>query len=69
MLYLNEILPRARLAVVDVKKAYDEGDAELIDLIDARRTLVSTQIEYAGVLLELHLAVADLDILTQGGVS
>ncbi|MBW2261790.1 MAG: TolC family protein [Deltaproteobacteria bacterium] len=67
--YRDEILPRARLAVEDVQKAYDEGDADLIDLIDARRTLVSTQIEYAGVLLELHLAVADLEILTGGGVS
>jgi cobalt-zinc-cadmium efflux system outer membrane protein len=58
--YGDEILPRARLAVEDVKKAYDAGDAELIDLIDARRTLVAAQIEHAGVLLELHLAVGDM---------
>ena len=69
VLYMSEILPRARMAVEDVKKAYDAGDAGLIDLIDARRTLVSTQIEYAGVLLELHLAAVDLEILTQGAVS
>lgn len=65
-LYEDEILREAEQALEDVRMAYGEGDAALMDLIDAQRTLVGIRIEYLDVLLELNLATTELRTLTGG---
>jgi cobalt-zinc-cadmium efflux system outer membrane protein len=64
--YIEDVLPKVLTSVEDVQTAYDEGDADLLDLIDARRTQATTHLELLSVLLAFHLDVIELETLMGG---
>lgn len=64
--FRDEILPRARLATEAMERLYELGEAGLIDLLDARRTMIETEMEMLAACLASHLAALDLEALWGG---
>jgi len=58
-----EILPRAEGSARTLGRAYELGEAGLLDVIDARRVLLDTRREHLGVLLDMQNACGDLAAL------
>jgi outer membrane protein, heavy metal efflux system len=57
----GELLARAREARDLVRYQYEEGAVSLLDLLDAERTALAVELERAGDLYALRVAVADLE--------
>ena len=51
----NSILPRAETAASTMEKAYRLGEANLLDVIDARRTLLEARSLYLSALAQAHI--------------
>jgi len=58
-----EILPRAEGSARTLGRAFELGEAGLLDVIDARRVLLDTRREYLDLLLDMQNACGDLAAL------
>ncbi len=58
-----EILPRAERSARTLGRAFELGEAGLLDVIDARRVLLDTRREYLDLLLDMQNACADFAAL------
>ena len=58
-----EILPRAEKSARTLGRAFELGEAGLLDVIDARRVLLDTRREYLDLLLDMQDACADFAAL------
>ncbi len=61
--YRTRILPKAEEALRLVRGGFEAGKFEFLDLVDTQRTLAETRLAYLDKLLELNLALADLEAL------
>lgn len=59
----GETLPRAESAYHSVRTAYHQGKVELLDLLDAQRTLFQIENRYVTALAEYHQAAAEVERL------
>lgn len=50
--YRDRVLPRARSAAETIHRTYQIGEASLLELIDARRTLIETQLQFLTTLVQ-----------------
>ncbi|NQU12147.1 TolC family protein [bacterium] len=62
--YRSRILPRAEEALKLVQAGFAAGKFGFLDLLDTQRTAAATRLTYLDKLLELNLALADLEALT-----
>lgn len=60
----ESLLPDATAAFEAVREGYTIGRFDLIDVLDAQRTLAATQQQYVAALESLHHAASDLDAIT-----
>jgi cobalt-zinc-cadmium efflux system outer membrane protein len=67
--YREQILPRADAALRLVQTGFEQGRLGLIDLLDAQRTAAQARRAYLQKLLELNLALADLEALAGSGLT
>jgi cobalt-zinc-cadmium efflux system outer membrane protein len=63
--FREEILPRAEASAKALGRAYELGETSLLDLIDARRTLLETRTEHLDLLLDMQNACGDLAALAE----
>jgi cobalt-zinc-cadmium efflux system outer membrane protein len=61
--YRDRILPKAEEALKLVRGGFEAGKFGFLDLLDTQRTLAETRLAYLDRLLELNLAIADLETL------
>jgi cobalt-zinc-cadmium efflux system outer membrane protein len=61
--FQGEILPRAEASARTLGRAFELGEAGLLDVIDARRVLLDTRREYLDLLLDMQNACGDLAAL------
>ncbi|MBI5836789.1 MAG: TolC family protein [Candidatus Eisenbacteria bacterium] len=61
--YRDRILPRTESTALIMERAYALGETNLLELIDARRALVGTRLEYLSALAEAQLASSRLNAL------
>lgn len=61
--YRVRILPKAEEALKLVRGGFDAGKFGFLDLVDTQRTLAEARLAYLDKLLELNLALADLEAL------
>jgi len=61
--FRDEVLPRAEASARTMGRAFELGEAGLLDVIDARRILLDTRREYLDLLLEMQNACGDLAAL------
>jgi cobalt-zinc-cadmium efflux system outer membrane protein len=61
--FRDEILPRAEGSVRTLGRAFELGEAGLLDVIDSRRVLLDTRREYLDLLLDMQNACGDLAAL------
>ena len=61
--FREEILPRAEGSARTLGRAFELGEAGLLDVIDARRVLLDTRREYLDLLLDMQNACGDLAAL------
>lgn len=66
--YLHDILPAARRAVATSREGYDAGEFSYLEVLDAQRSLASSNQTYFDVLLEYQKARADLEEIVAGEV-
>ena len=52
--YRDRILPRAESAAATIERAYELGESDLLEAVDARRTLLATQTGYLDALSRAH---------------
>jgi outer membrane protein, heavy metal efflux system len=64
LLYRDRVLDGAGQAYRSAERGYTEGKASYLDLLEARRVLTETRIEYAGILLSYREALARLELAT-----
>ncbi len=58
-----EVLPRAEASARTLGRAYELGEAGLLDVLDARRVLLDTRREHLDLLLDMQTACGDLAAL------
>jgi cobalt-zinc-cadmium efflux system outer membrane protein len=61
--FREEVLPRAEGSARTMGRAFELGEAGLLDVIDTRRVLLDTRREYLDLLLDLQNACGDLAAL------
>ena len=61
--YRDRIVPKAEEALRMVQAGFDAGKFGFLDLVDTQRTVAETRLGYLDKLLELNLAVADIEAL------
>ncbi len=61
VLFQGQILPEAKRAFEVAGRSYDEGKLTYLELLEAQRTWIETQIEYAQALFEYRTATAALE--------
>jgi cobalt-zinc-cadmium efflux system outer membrane protein len=61
--FREEILPRAESSARTLGRAFELGEAGLLDVIDSRRVLLETRREYLDLLLDMQNACGDLAAL------
>lgn len=66
--YLHDILPAARRAVATSLEGYEAGEFSYLEVLDAQRSLASSNQTYFDVLLEYQKARADLEEIVAGEV-
>jgi cobalt-zinc-cadmium efflux system outer membrane protein len=59
----GETLPRAESAYHSVRTAYNQGKVELLDVLDAQRTLFQIENRYVTALVDYHQAAAEVERL------
>ena len=68
-LFQNQILPEAKRAFEVAGRSYDEGKLTYLELLEAQRTWIETQIEYAHALFAYRTATAALERAIAGPLS
>ena len=68
-LFQDQILPEAERAFEVAGRSYDEGKLTYLELLEAQRTWIETQIEYAQVLFQYRAATAALERAIAGPLS
>ena len=68
-LFQDQILPEAERAFEVAGRSYDEGKLTYLELLEAQRTWIETQIEYAQVLFKYRAATAALERAIAGPLS
>ena len=63
--YKDRILPRSVSAAQIIEKTYDLGEATLLEVIDARRTLLETKRQFLGALVQAQTDCSRLNALTR----
>jgi len=61
--YRDRIVPKAEEALRMVQAGFDAGKFGFLDLVDTQRTVAETRLGYLDKLLELNLALADIEAL------
>ena len=61
--YRDQILPRATKVARTIERTYELGEAPLLDVIDARRTLLQTRKQFLAALVQAQTACSRLAIL------
>ncbi|HEX7487566.1 MAG TPA: TolC family protein, partial [Anaeromyxobacteraceae bacterium] len=61
--FRDRVLPRAGESARTMGRAFELGEAGLLDVIDTRRVLLDSRREYLGLLLEMQNACGDLAVL------
>ncbi len=61
--YRNRILPRAESAAQIIERTYELGEATLLDVIDARRTLLDTKRQFLDTLAQAQIDCSRLNAL------
>ncbi|MCE2447735.1 MAG: TolC family protein [Candidatus Latescibacteria bacterium] len=69
ILFQGQILPEAKRAFAVAGRSYDEGKLTYLELLEAQRTYIETQIEYAQALFEYRMATAALERAIAGPLS
>ena len=69
ILFQDRILPEAERAFEVAGRSYDEGKLTYLELLEAQRTYIETQIEYAQALFEYRMATAALERAIAGPLS
>ncbi|MCY4606026.1 MAG: TolC family protein [Gemmatimonadetes bacterium] len=69
ILFQDRILPEAERAFEVAGRSYDEGKLTYLELLEAQRTYIETQIEYAQALFEYRTATAALERAIAGPLS
>ena len=69
MLFQERILPQAEKAFEVASLSYDEGKATYLELLESRRTLTETHIEYAEALFSHRAAIAQLEWAVAGSLA
>ena len=69
ILFQDRILPEAERAFEVAGRSYDEGKLTYLELLEAQRTYIETQIEYAQALFEYRAATAALERAIAGPLS
>ena len=69
VLFRDQILPEAKRAFEVAGRSYDEGKLTYLELLEAQRTYIETQIEYSHVLFEYRTATAALERAIAGPLS
>lgn len=64
-----KVLPGAQETFDAVNKGYRLGKFNLIDVLDAQRTVSNAKVQYLAALTAYHLAIADLERLIGGPIS
>ena len=62
--YRTRILPKTETAARLVRGGFEAGKFSLLDMLDMQRTAVETRLAYLDKLLELNLALAEIEALT-----
>jgi outer membrane protein, heavy metal efflux system len=62
-IYQTRILPKAEEAMKLVRGGFEAGKFGFLDLVDTQRTLAEARLAYLDKLLELNLALADLEAM------
>jgi cobalt-zinc-cadmium efflux system outer membrane protein len=62
-IYREQILPKANEALERVQTGYGEGKFALADVIETRRAVAEPRLAYQQKLLELNIALAELEAL------
>ena len=68
-LFQGQILPEAKRAFEVAGRSYDEGKLAYLELLEAQRTWIETQIEYAHALFAYRTATAALERAIAGPLS
>ena len=68
-LFRDQILPEAERAFEVAGRSYDEGKLTYLELLEAQRTWIETQIEYAQVLFQYRATTAELERAIAGPLS
>lgn len=66
--YLHEILPAARRAISTAMEGYEAGEFSYLEVLDAQRSLTSSNQSYFDILLEYQKARAELEEIVAGPV-
>jgi cobalt-zinc-cadmium efflux system outer membrane protein len=66
--YRTRIVPKAEEALRLVRGGFEAGKFGFLDLVDTQRTVAEARLAYYDKLLELNIALADLEALAGGGV-
>ncbi len=61
--FRDHVLPRSEAAASTTEKTYQLGEASLLEVIDARRTLLDARRSFLGALAEAQLSCSRLDLL------
>ena len=69
ILFQGQILPEAKRAFEIAGRSYDEGKLTYLELLEAQRTWIETQIEYSLALFEYRTATAALERAIAGPLS
>ena len=69
ILFQGQILPEAKRAFEIAGRSYDEGKLTYLELLEAQRTWIETQIEYSQALFEYRAATAALERAIAGPLS
>jgi outer membrane protein TolC len=60
-LYLTSFIPQAEQTVAAALKGYETEKADFLTLLDSQRMLIEFKLEYYSAILELRMALADLE--------
>jgi cobalt-zinc-cadmium efflux system outer membrane protein len=61
--FKNNVVPRSVIAAATMERAYELGEANLLDVIDARRTLLDARSLYLSAVAQAHIDRSRLGVL------
>ncbi len=67
-LYEDALLPKARQSIAAVRSAYETGNADFLDVVDAERILLEFELTARRAAADRLIQLAEIDRLAGGGV-